>query len=311
METCGCVWPHNHRVAARQLPGPLLAVPREKQGSGFVMRKQCPPSIQPTQAALIVTYGTTTRKHYPLDGDLVVFGRAPSCDLALVSPEVAPVHCILQRSRDGWRIRDCCGGRRATRLNGRQIHEETLHDSDVVQIGTFTFEARLPSSPAAPVVDPCLAARLKRLQRSRRSLVRLALLLRKRLRYANPLPPTLAELEQQARCLRDLQRHYEALLKEQVLHRSELEKVERELCDEREAFDLQCLERRIQMEKTEHDLARHQAAQAAERDRVREGGVGERLAELGRLKQDIAGTSPSAPGDKLRAGIESVTDPVR
>lgn len=229
------------------------------------MRKECEAPIKPGQAVLIVTYGNTSRKHCPLDGDLVVLGRASTCDISMVSPEVAPVHCVLQRGRDGWRIRDCCGGRLATRLNGRPVHEEALHDSDVLQIGTFSFEVRLPSARPTPVpgstpfVDDRMASRLRQLQRSRRNLVRLALRLRQRGRKANSLPPTLAELERQAQCLRGLQRDYEALVKQYETRLGELEKAEREVCDERAALESECAERQTSLEQAEHEMARRQA----------------------------------------------------
>jgi pSer/pThr/pTyr-binding forkhead associated (FHA) protein len=107
------------------------------------MYKQREAKIKPGQAALVVTYGNATRRVHPLEGDLAVLGRAANCDITLVSPEIAPTHCILQRRSEGWRIRDCCGGRHATRLNGRIVREEKLNDCDVVQIGTFSFEMRL------------------------------------------------------------------------------------------------------------------------------------------------------------------------
>ena len=176
------------------------------------MRREREEPFDASQPALIVTYGNTTRKHRPLDRDVLVLGRAPSCDVSLVSPEVVPVHCLIHRLGDAWCLRDCSGGRHATRLNGRAIHEEMLHDADVIQIGAFTFEARLPAShptPApgsTPVVDDRANARVKRLLRSRRNLVLLALRLRERARRGGFVPPSLAELEHHAECLRGLQR---------------------------------------------------------------------------------------------------------
>lgn len=229
------------------------------------MRKECEEPLKAGQPALIVTYGNTTRKHRPLDRDVVVLGRNPACDFGLVSPEVAPVHCVLLRTEQGWRIRDCSGGRHATRVNGRAIHDEALHDGDVLQIGTFSFEMRLPSSRptpipgTTPVVDDQLMQRLRYLQRSRRNLVRLALRLRQKARKSSPLPPTLAELERQAESLRGLQRDYEALVAEYEHRLSELEKAEREVCDERAALEHECSERQTRLEKAEHDMARRQA----------------------------------------------------
>jgi hypothetical protein len=248
-------------------------------------------ALKPSQDALIVTYGNTTRRFRPLEGDLVVLGRAPLCDIALVSPEVAPIHCIFQRRSDGWYIRDCCGGRHATRLNGQVVHQAKLHDTDVLQVGTFSFEMRLPSPhPTFDVgkesgAEERLMARIKLLQRSRRNLVRLALRLRGKARQAPSLPPTFAELERQAETLRSLQRDYQALVKEYERRLNQLEQAERELCDARVAFEHECMERRIRIEKTEHEVTRN---------------LRERLADLSRLKQQIVGTSPSAPGTQLR-----------
>src|SRR5262245_11804813 len=115
-------------------------------------------SFDPTQPTLIVKYGTTKKKYRPLRRDLVVLGRGPACDIGLVSPEGAPVHCVLVRLSSGWIIRDCSG--RATRVNGQPITEEPLRDGDTITVGTFSFEAHLPGQaagyPAAqgPAVAP-------------------------------------------------------------------------------------------------------------------------------------------------------------
>lgn len=255
------------------------------------MHKKREATIKPGQAALIITYGNAMRKFHPLDGDLVVLGRAPTCDVSMVSPEIAPIHCILLRSSEGWRLRDCCGGRHATRLNGRPAQEEPLHDSDVLHIGTFSFEMRLPSGRRTrtigitPAPDDRMERRLKSLQRSRRNLARLALRLRNKARRASSVPPTFAELERQADSLRSLQRDAQALISDYEERLSQLERAERELCDERAAFERTCVEQRIRLEKAEQELVRS---------------VRDRLADLSHLKEEIAGTSPSAAGDKMR-----------
>jgi chromosome segregation ATPase len=259
--------PHEFRATVRHSPlAPFERVFSRTRFRGFAMRKECEAVIKPGQAVLIVTYGNTTRKLSPLEGDLVVLGRAPTCDISLVSPEVAQVHCIFRRTPEGWRVRDCSGGRHATRINGRPIHdEEAVRDTDVLHIGTFIFEVRLPSSRStpvpgsSPVVDDCVAARLKHLQRSRRNLVRLALRFRHRGRRGEALPPTLAELERQAQTLRGLQRDYEALVKDYEGRLGELEKAECEVCDERAALERECGEHQARLDKAEHDTMRRQA----------------------------------------------------
>ncbi len=261
------------------------------------MRGEGETTLQSGQAALIVTYGNTTRKCRPLDRDLFLLGRSPMCDVALVSPEAAPVHCILQRTADGWRIRDCSGGRHATRLNGRAITEEALNDADVLQIGAFSFEVRLPAGHPTRTLaiassgQDSLSPRLKQLQRSRRNLVRLAL--RLRARKGKALPPTLAELERQADTLRGLQRDYQKLMREYEERLNDVERAEREVCDERAAFERECVERRVRLEREEYDLARRQAeltrapvAQVAP-DAQPAGAIEERALELDRRSREL------------------------
>ncbi len=129
-------------------------------------------TFDPSQPALLVTYGNTSRKHRPLDGDLIVLGRSSVCDFSLVSPEVAPVHCLLVRVADGWKLRDC-SGRPGTRVNGKTVQEVLLDDGDVVQVGAFSFQLHLPPghTPHAPAEPPMPRERVERLQRSRRRLV--------------------------------------------------------------------------------------------------------------------------------------------
>jgi pSer/pThr/pTyr-binding forkhead associated (FHA) protein len=119
------------------------------------MSTRADPPFDPSQPALIVTYGSTCRKHRVLDRDVLVIGQHRNCDLELASPEIAPVHCLVIRGPDGWRMRDC-GSRIGTRLNGKRIQEAPLCDSDALQIGPFSFQAHLPpvDSLAKPAVDP-------------------------------------------------------------------------------------------------------------------------------------------------------------
>jgi pSer/pThr/pTyr-binding forkhead associated (FHA) protein len=110
--------------------------------------------------ALLLRYGSKEPKRCRLDRDVLLLGRASTCDVALVSPDVAPLHCVIVRNGNSWRLRDCTG-RRATRINGKAVHEERLCDGDIVQVGVFSFEVELPSSdlpaeaPAGRAARPC------------------------------------------------------------------------------------------------------------------------------------------------------------
>jgi pSer/pThr/pTyr-binding forkhead associated (FHA) protein len=184
------------------------------------MRKDQEDQVDPSRPALIVVYGATKRKCRPLLGDVVVVGRSPGCDIGIVSPEVAPVHCVLLRMSDGWRIRDCSG--RATRLNGQAIREEPLRNGDVIQVGAFSFEAHLPNVPtpanpaSAPVSDAESAAKQIHLERSRRRFASRALRLRARVheqqRVEGEMVQRQADLEHMEQRLRAL--HQEAQTKQ-------------------------------------------------------------------------------------------------
>ncbi len=139
------------------------------------MRKSRDETVHAGEPALVVTHGETRRKVRALNRDVVLLGKAPGCDIGLASPEVAPVHCVIVRLPSGWRIRDCSG--RATRVNGQPVNEEPLRDGDVIQIGAFSFQARLPALKEQPV-----PVKVARLDAARRRLTDLALRLRARLR---------------------------------------------------------------------------------------------------------------------------------
>lgn len=198
------------------------------------MRKEERESVLPNQPALVVTYGHTTKKCRPLDADVIVLGRNASCDFSLVSPEVAPVHCVLVRAADGWRLRDC-SGRPGTRVNGKAIQEIRLDDGDVIQVGSFSFEAHLPGQAAAAALPP---SRVARLQKSRRNLIRLALRLRKRLGdralsvedAEGRLISQRGEVVQQVEVLKARQREFE-------LRMTRLELSERDLATDRATLD--------------------------------------------------------------------------
>jgi pSer/pThr/pTyr-binding forkhead associated (FHA) protein len=209
--------------------------------------------------ALIVTYGNTTRKHRPLDRDVLVIGQNRTCDLGLSSPEVAPVHCLVIHSQDGWHIRDC-GSRCGTRLNGKVIHEAPLCDGDALQIGPFSFQVHLPPPAAVPVIAAAPLAPNPRVQRSRRNLAQLALRLRRRLQAScaasaesaqaeRGLAHRQAALDQQAEQLRQqLREHAECAAR--------LEQAKRDLVTDRTRLEADRTAFQTKLEQAEKELAR-------------------------------------------------------
>jgi pSer/pThr/pTyr-binding forkhead associated (FHA) protein len=148
------------------------------------MRQDRETPFNPDQPTLVVTYGNTTRKHRPLDRDVIVLGRSPSCDLNLMGAEVAPIHCLLLRcAGGGWRVRHF-GGRIGTLVNGRPVQDAVVDHDDALQIGSFSFKFHLPAPFRRPGLTCDVApdsAEASHLRRSRRNLARLALNLRTRL----------------------------------------------------------------------------------------------------------------------------------
>lgn len=98
-----------------------------------------------TRPCLIVTYGNTTKKHRPLDKPIVMIGRGTGCDLTIASPEIAPIHCILVHSPEGWFVRNCAG-KLGIRVNDQSVQEERLRHDDKLQVGAFSFRIHLPDS---------------------------------------------------------------------------------------------------------------------------------------------------------------------
>ncbi len=248
--------------------------------------------LDPTQPTLIVQHGNTPRKYRRLEKEVLVLGRAPGCDLGLEAPEVAPVHCVIVRSGDGWRVRDCTG-RGGTRVNGQSIQEETLADEDVLQIGSFCFAFHLP--PARPRLPgfggPTADAAVGRLRRSRQRFARLALRMRGRLRKAaaevaarveERLAARQDELDRQAEELDALQSDLDARLGEMRQTRQSIAVETRALLERHERVEKDL------KEMAERERAHQEAAAEMRRSlEIRAGELGSYAGHLRRTRQRL------------------------
>src|SRR5271165_1897875 len=131
------------------------------------------------QAALVPMFAGMEKKPRALDRDVITIGKARGCDIGLEAPDISTLHCLVYRSAEGYKVRDC-GSRTGTRVNGDLPRNKALADGDVLQIGPFSFTVRIPPNAR---VDPRWAnvGRLEHLERSRRNIIQLALHLRRRL----------------------------------------------------------------------------------------------------------------------------------
>ncbi|MCB9663871.1 MAG: ATP-binding cassette domain-containing protein [Alphaproteobacteria bacterium] len=69
----------------------------------------------------------------------VLVGRDGACDVPLPDPQVAPRHCQLQRTTDGWRIRDLGSGR-PTLVRGVPVISSVLAPGDEIRVGPYRLE---------------------------------------------------------------------------------------------------------------------------------------------------------------------------
>src|SRR5258708_346375 len=162
------------------------------------------------QPALIPIAGNFDRKPRTLDRDVTTIGRARGTDLCLEANEISTLHCIIYRTPEGYRIRDC-NSRCGTRINGESVKTGLLHDADIINLGPFSFEFHLPAAlfPKDGVrLDPLMVEHWKA---SRRRFAELALKLRKRSRSASPREH---EWAQKAHLLKDKIRCYDQRLGE-------------------------------------------------------------------------------------------------
>lgn len=177
---------------------------------------------------LLPLFGGIDKKPRFLDKDVMAVGRARGCDITLDANEVSAIHCLFYRAVSGFRVRDS-GSRTGTRLNGSAVKNSAMADGDVLQIGPFSFEVKLPESLSPPATaaaahEPQI---LERVQNSRRNLVRLALHMRRKLRQgpaANGLNDKVADLKAKIRQYDQRLGQLEQSELELVAERQQLEK---------------------------------------------------------------------------------------
>jgi pSer/pThr/pTyr-binding forkhead associated (FHA) protein len=207
--------------------------------------------------ALIPIAGNYDKKARSLDREVTTIGRARGSDLCLEANEISTLHCLIYRTSDGYRIRDC-NSRCGTRVNGDSVKTHLLHDTDIVNLGPFSFEFRLPAAlfpKDGAKLDP---VKVEHMRRSRRKLGQLALKMRKRQQSGSPREQ---EWVQKANLLKDKIRSYDQRL-------NELEEAEKELADERQQLEREAEQQRRRGQDVETKLV-ERLAQADEDIRLK------------------------------------------
>lgn len=180
------------------------------------------------QPALVPIAGHCDRKPRSLDRDVTTIGRARGSDFVLEANEISTLHCIIYRTADGYRIRDC-NSRCGTRVNGQSVRTGVLHDTDIINLGPFSFQFHLPAALfGGGRLDPI---KVEHLKESRRRLAQRALKLRKR---ALGVSPREQEWVQKGHLLKEKIRCYDQRLGELEAAEEELAQERRQLADETE-----------------------------------------------------------------------------
>jgi transcriptional regulator with GAF, ATPase, and Fis domain len=100
---------------------------------------------------LIVISGPAAGDVFVLDADEIVLGRDPANAVAIADPSLSRRHCIVNRTGDGWAVRDL-GSFNGTFVNGEPVAERVLAHADRLRIAAteLLFHAEHPPVEPSP-----------------------------------------------------------------------------------------------------------------------------------------------------------------
>ncbi len=253
--------------------------------------------------ALIPIAGCHDKRPRALDRDVTTIGRARGTDFCMEANEISTLHCVIFRTPEGYRIRDC-NSRCGTRINGESIKNSLLRDGDIINLGPFSLEFRVPTAlfpNDGARLDPVQVARWKD---SRRRLAQRALKLRTRLNSKQAASPREQEWMQKANLLKEKIRSYDQRL-------GELEAAEEELTQERHQVAKEAELERQRVQKIEGELAERLAQADQEiHDRWQEFQVRCHADEISRANSTLPPADPGAntPHDGASSRLQEKID---
>jgi len=113
----------------------LTAIDTQLQLDQTIGNEFLPVVINDTNSpSLVVFTGEKTWRYDLRDRDQVTIGRDESCGLFIDSTKVSRRHAEVQHRGETFLLKDL-GSTNGTRVNGRQIDQHILQDSDVIQVG--------------------------------------------------------------------------------------------------------------------------------------------------------------------------------
>ena len=103
------------------------------------------------------------------EGESLVIGRDPGCELVIEDSRVSKRHARLRWSGDGWAIEDL-GSKYGTAVNGQTVDGATLRDGDTISFGGLPGRFERLSAAEAATLEAERLARIETSARIRRQL---------------------------------------------------------------------------------------------------------------------------------------------
>lgn len=69
----------------------------------------------------------------------IILGRNVSCDICLDDSLVSEEHASITKTDDGYVVEDL-NSRHGLQLNGKEVHQKTLRNGDMIAIGNFELK---------------------------------------------------------------------------------------------------------------------------------------------------------------------------
>ncbi len=92
------------------------------------------------KSILIIQNGDFSGTSYSLSAGEVIIGRLPTTDITLLDEGISREHTLIyfDEGTGGYTIEDL-QSTNGTKVNGRRVRSEQLHDRDEIQIGRTLF----------------------------------------------------------------------------------------------------------------------------------------------------------------------------
>src|SRR5262245_51998808 len=116
------------------------AVPRQRRGIKLVLAFMSRESTteRPMHPRLIPERAVPGAIEIPLEKSSVTIGRTRQTDFVLEDPSVSRIHATIRLTHDGYVIEDN-GSMHGTRVNGKPVTSQQLHNDDLIDIGVYRF----------------------------------------------------------------------------------------------------------------------------------------------------------------------------